>query len=75
MLALRARALAIPRSHSSSRIVVAARIRFYSVVANASRPKKTKVWDSVDDALKDVKSGDTILSGGELWRATVQGAS
>ncbi|RDX56560.1 3-oxoacid CoA-transferase [Polyporus arcularius HHB13444] len=64
MLALRARALAIPRSHSSSRIVLAARIRYYSVVANAPRPRKTKVWDSVDEAVKDVKSGDTILSGG-----------
>ncbi|KAI0797618.1 3-oxoacid CoA-transferase [Abortiporus biennis] len=39
--------------------------RFYSVVADASAiPKKTKVWSSADEAVKDVKSGDTILSGG-----------
>ena len=64
MLALRARAVAIPRAHSSSRIVLAARIRYYSIVANAPRPRKTKVWDSVDEAIKDVKTGDIILSGG-----------
>lgn len=64
MLALRARALAIPRSRSSSRIVLAARIRYYSVVVDAPRPGKTKVWDSVDEAVKDVKAGDIILSGG-----------
>ncbi|KAH9945942.1 3-oxoacid CoA-transferase [Epithele typhae] len=62
MLALKARAVSIPRSHSSSRLVVAARMRYYSVVRDA--PKKTKVWDSVDEAVKDVKTGDTILSGG-----------
>ena len=27
-------------------------------------PSKKKVWDSVDEAVKDVKSGDIILSGG-----------
>ncbi|KAI0831508.1 3-oxoacid CoA-transferase [Trametes gibbosa] len=64
MLALRPRALAIPRARTSSRISIAARFRYYSVVANAPIPKKTKVWDSVDEAIKDVKSGDTILSGG-----------
>ena len=64
MLALRARTLAIPRARTSSRIVLAARIRYYSVVVDAPRPRKTKVWDSVDEAIKDVKSGDIILSGG-----------
>lgn len=29
-------------------------------------PRKTKVWDSVDEAVKDVKSGDILLCGGEL---------
>jgi acyl CoA:acetate/3-ketoacid CoA transferase alpha subunit len=27
-------------------------------------PKKSKVWNSVDEAVKDVKSGDTLLVGG-----------
>ena len=39
-------------------------MRYYSVVVDAARPKKTKVWDSVDEAVKDVKTGDMILSGG-----------
>ncbi|KAI0748319.1 3-oxoacid CoA-transferase [Daedaleopsis nitida] len=64
MLACRARAVAMPRACSSSRITIAARIRYYSVVVNAPIPRKTKVWDSVDEAVKDVKSGDIILSGG-----------
>ena len=62
MLALRARAIAIPRAHSSSRIAIATRLRYYSVARDA--PRKTKVWDSVDEAVKDVKTGDIILSGG-----------
>ena len=64
MLALRPRAIAIPRARTSSRIVLAARLRYYSVVANAPIPNKTKVWSSADEAVKDVKSGDIILSGG-----------
>lgn len=40
------------------------RVRFYSVAADDLVPKKTKVWDDIDEALKDVKSGDTVLSGG-----------
>ena len=67
MLALRSRAISIPRAHSSSRLLIAARMRYYSVV-NAPRPGKTKVWDSVDAAVKDVKSGDIILSGGAFFR-------
>ncbi|KDQ60682.1 hypothetical protein JAAARDRAFT_31661 [Jaapia argillacea MUCL 33604] len=38
-------------------------IRFYSVVAEAV-PNKKKVWESADEAIKGVKSGDIILSGG-----------
>ena len=39
---------------------------FYStVVAEEAVPNKKKVWDSVDDAVADVKSGDTVLSGGK----------
>lgn len=29
-------------------------------------PKVNKVWDNVDDAVKAVKSGDTLLSGGAV---------
>lgn len=32
-------------------------------------PKKTKVWASADEAVKDVKSGDVVLSGGLLGLA------
>lgn len=39
-------------------------VRWLAVVANAPIPKKTKVWDSIDEAIKDVKSGDILLSGG-----------
>ncbi|KZT68165.1 3-oxoacid CoA-transferase [Daedalea quercina L-15889] len=45
-------------------VLVAARVRFYTVVQDAPIPKKTKVWSSADEAIKDVKSGDTILCGG-----------
>ncbi|KAH9945941.1 3-oxoacid CoA-transferase [Epithele typhae] len=37
----------------------------YSTVAAAEEaPGKTKVWDSVEEAIADVKSGDVLLSGG-----------
>jgi hypothetical protein len=38
--------------------------RYLNVAAGGSVPRKRKVWDSVDEAIKDVKSGDTLLSGG-----------
>ncbi len=66
MLALRA---AARRSPSSFRTTNGARliaIRWLAVVADAPIPKKTKVWDNIDEAVKDVKSGDVLLSGGEL---------
>lgn len=50
------------------------RHRLYSVVVDAPIPTKTKLWNSADEAVKDVKSGDTILSGGKpplpAYRAT-----
>ncbi|THG99223.1 hypothetical protein EW026_g3093 [Hermanssonia centrifuga] len=64
MLALRA---AARRSPSSFRTTNGARliaIRWLAVVADAPIPKKTKVWDNIDEAVKDVKSGDVLLSGG-----------
>ncbi|TFY83241.1 hypothetical protein EWM64_g773 [Hericium alpestre] len=38
--------------------------RFYSVVQAPVPSSSKKVWKSVDEAIKGVKSGDTILSGG-----------
>lgn len=70
MLAFRARPVSAAASHLRHRLppvtTTAApyRVRYYAVVANAAAPKKTKVWDSVDEAIKDVKSGDILLSGG-----------
>jgi 3-oxoacid CoA-transferase len=42
-------------------------VRAYSVPADPPVPKK-KVWDSVDSAVKAVKSGDVLLSGGTICR-------
>lgn len=39
-------------------------LRFLNVAADAPVPRRRKVWDSVDEAIKDVKAGDTLLSGG-----------
>lgn len=45
--------------------------RAYSTAAAEDAvPSKKKVWDSVDEAIADVKSGDVLLSGGE-WTWTV----
>ncbi|KDQ60681.1 hypothetical protein JAAARDRAFT_125080 [Jaapia argillacea MUCL 33604] len=38
--------------------------RYFSTPTDLPVPNKTKVWDSADEAVKDVKSGDIILSGG-----------
>lgn len=45
-------------------MVVRLRIRRYTTPTDIPVPNKTKVWDSVDEAVKDVKSGDVLLSGG-----------
>jgi hypothetical protein len=42
-------------------------VRLLAVVTNAPVPNKRKVWDSADEAVKDVKSGDIVLSGGAPW--------
>ncbi|EGN96205.1 hypothetical protein SERLA73DRAFT_185833 [Serpula lacrymans var. lacrymans S7.3] len=39
-------------------------IRWYSTPVDLPVPKKRKVWDSVDEVVKDVKSGDVLLCGG-----------
>lgn len=41
------------------------RIKTYSTVVDIPVPNKKKVWDSADEAVKDVKPGDVLLSGGE----------
>lgn len=38
--------------------------RPYSVVTDVPIPTKSKVWDNVHEAVKDVKDGDILLSGG-----------
>ncbi|PSR94052.1 hypothetical protein PHLCEN_2v4480 [Hermanssonia centrifuga] len=38
--------------------------RLYSTLPDDVVPNKRKVWDSVDEAIKDIKSGDVLLSGG-----------
>lgn len=52
-----------------------AQVQFYSVVTDAPVPRKGKVWDSIDEAVQVVKSGDTLLSGGMfvLWCERVVG--
>ncbi|KAI0950454.1 hypothetical protein AcV7_008914 [Taiwanofungus camphoratus] len=45
-------------------LLISARVRYYSVVTDAPIPKKSKVWDSIEEAVKVVKSGDILLCGG-----------
>lgn len=69
MLAIRARAVPASAPRLRQRLPTPAavhRVRYYAVVASAATPQKSKVWDSVDEAIKDVKSGDILLSGGEF---------
>ena len=41
-------------------------VRAYSVSANPLVPRKKKVWNSVDEAVSVVESGNVLLSGGTL---------
>ena len=45
-----------------TRLVVVTPVRTKST--KAVSPGKSKVWASADDAVKDIKSGSVILSGG-----------
>ncbi|EPQ58363.1 3-oxoacid CoA-transferase [Gloeophyllum trabeum ATCC 11539] len=63
MLALKAASCRRLPAVRASRLT-SLRIRWYSTPVEAALPKKKKVWDSADEAVKDVKSGDMILSGG-----------
>lgn len=42
-------------------------VRYLQTAKPADLPvsNKKKIWDSVDEAVKDVKSGDVLLCGGE----------
>ncbi|KAH6918970.1 succinyl-CoA:3-ketoacid-coenzyme A transferase [Coprinopsis sp. MPI-PUGE-AT-0042] len=49
----------------SSRVTLrTASIRYYSIASDANTPKKSKVWGSADEAVADIKSGETLLCGG-----------
>ncbi|KAH7908582.1 3-oxoacid CoA-transferase [Hygrophoropsis aurantiaca] len=59
----------LPKSSSrtalrSTSFALHVRIRHYSVAVGGQAPKRRKVWDSADEAVADVKSGDILLSGG-----------
>lgn len=59
--------LALPRVGLKAELRVLSytlRPRNYSVRVAASSVKGHKVWDSADEAVKDVKTGDVLLSGG-----------
>ncbi|KAI0054173.1 3-oxoacid CoA-transferase [Auriscalpium vulgare] len=49
---------------SPARLSLVLHVRNYSATVDLPVPKKKKVWDSADEAVKDIQSGDTILSGG-----------
>lgn len=53
------------RTCSGKRVLTLhARVRYYGTPVNLPVPNKKKVWDSADEAVKDVKSGDILLCGG-----------
>jgi hypothetical protein len=62
------------RPNSRTSFLVVHFVRSYTVPAGQQVPKK-KVWDSVDEAVSAVKSGDVLLSGGMPLRSisTVRG--
>jgi 3-oxoacid CoA-transferase len=43
--------------------------RLYSLRVQSSVPKRSKIWESAEEAVKDVKSGDVLLSGGAFASA------
>lgn len=48
-------------------VVVQIWLKQYSTATDLPVPNKTKVWDSVDEAVKDIKSGDVLLSAGKRY--------
>jgi hypothetical protein len=57
--------LAYRSSRPALRLTVSV-TRKYSAVLPSEPPKKSKVWDSVDEAVGDINSGDVLLCGG-VW--------
>jgi len=51
---------------SSRTTTFVVQLRGFATPADASPTKTSKVWDSIDEAVKDVKSGDVLLCGGVL---------
>ena len=49
------------------RVIYPKAIKCYATVTKTPVPQNKKVWSSVDEAVRDVKSGDIILSGGVLY--------
>ncbi|KAI0093582.1 3-oxoacid CoA-transferase [Irpex rosettiformis] len=58
----RPRYLWSPTSSTVQQLAAPAGVR--TIVVPAPIPRKTKVWDSVDEAVADIKDGSVILSGG-----------
>ncbi|ESK90298.1 coenzyme a [Moniliophthora roreri MCA 2997] len=56
--------VSVTARRTTLRVAAVARYRQYSTPTNIPVPNKTKVWDSVDEAVKDVQSGNTVLVGG-----------
>ena len=53
------------RIATPTRISLFIRVRY---LQTATPTRNKKLWDSVDDAVKDVKSGDVLLCGGQYPR-------
>ena len=65
---LRVAALAPTGPHTHGHKAPWGRGALYSTVAaEEAVPTKKKVWDSVEEAIQDVKSGDIVLSGGACY--------
>ncbi|KAJ2930048.1 hypothetical protein H1R20_g7006, partial [Candolleomyces eurysporus] len=56
--------LRLAKSHLRAVAPLRLSVRYYSIAADSHAPKKSKVWASADEAIKDVKSGDILLCGG-----------
>jgi hypothetical protein len=63
MLAIRLRA---QFSGVARRVVNTNHRRWYGIVTDVDLPQSKKVWGSAEEAVRDVKSGDVVLSGGTL---------
>ena len=62
---VRTRPLAVARSQrTASRFRVLAVVRAYSTPTDLDVPKKSKVWESAEEAIKDVKTGQVLMVGG-----------